>query len=292
METLRLQKLILLGVLLLTNVSVAAPNRIISLAPNITEILYALDARDQMVARTRYCLYPPEAAKLPQVGGITDPSPEAILALKPDLVIVSKLTPLAAYKQLQRLRVPLLAIEDPGLEGIYTNIEKIAEAIGRPAKGKQLTQQMRKSMNQLKEKATALTPENRPRTLLLCGTSSHFCAGRKSFTGEMMELIGARNIAPATSQPWPQLSIERILSENPEVIIISLAHENNEKRLAKEQLDSWTTDPLWKQLDAIRNNRVHFIGENLLTIPGPRIAEAATLLSQHLHGDPKDKTRN
>ena len=286
MEAFRLQKLILLGFLFLANAVIAAPGRIISLAPNITEIVFALDAGDRMVARTRYCQYPPAAQKLPQIGGITDPSPEAILALRPDLVIISKLTPLTTYQQLQRLKLPLLAIEETGLDGIYQNIEKISEAIGSPGKGKQLTKTMRESMDHLQKRAGTIAYEDRPKVLLLCGTSSHFCAGPTSFTGEMLERIGARNIAPTITQPWPQLSVERILSQNPQVIIISLAHEKNETRLAREQLETWRKDPLWKQLDAVRQNRVHFIGENKLTIPGPRIAEAASILAKYIHGHP------
>jgi iron complex transport system substrate-binding protein len=292
MEALRLQKLKLLGILFLVNSAVAAPNRIISLAPNITEILFALEVGDRVVARTRYCEYPPAAAKLPQIGGITDPSVEVILALKPDLVIVSKLTPLAAYQQLQRLKLPMLAIEETGLKGVFLNIETIAIAIGKPTEGKKLIHRMQQSMHRLKERALGIAGNQRPRTLLLSGTSSYFCAGKSSFTGEILEMVGAKNVAPATSQPWPPLSIERIMAENPQVIIISLAHQDNEQQLARKQLDAWRKDPLWKQLDAIRNNRVHFIGENMLTIPGPRIAEAASILAKHIHGQTRNTDRH
>ena len=239
-----------------------------------------------MVARTRYCQHPEEAVQLPQIGGITDPSPEAILAQKPDLVIIGRLTPLSVYRQLQRLNLPILPINTTGVDGIHESIRLIAEALEIPGTGKELSDKIEKSLD-IYRKATAEVPvQKRPRTLLLTGTTSYFAAGKGSFAGQILELVGARNIAPDTHQPWPQLSVEKIISENPQVIIISLAHEDNELSIAKDRLESWKSDPLWKKIDAIRNNRVYFVRDNLLTIPGPRIPQAASILSQYINGRP------
>lgn len=286
MEIIRLQRLVFLGVLVLVNSAFCTPERIITLAPNLTEIVYALDAGDRLVARTRYCVYPPEVTKLPSVGGITDPSPEAILALKPDLVIIGRLTSLSVYKQLQRLNLPMLPLNEIGIQGVHNSIEKIAAALGVSSAGKELSSEIQSSFMRFQEIANSLPESKRPKTLLLTGASSYFAAGRSSFTGELLELIGAKNIVPDTPKPWPQLSVERIVSENPRIIIVSLAHDNNEIEIAKKRLLSWKQDPVWKKVDAVKNNRVFFVRENLLTIPGPRIGEAASILSKHIHGRP------
>lgn len=286
MEILRIQGLVAVVSILLAHTAFSSPKRVITLAPNLTEIVYALDAGDRLVARTRYCVYPPEANKLPSVGGITDPSPEAILALKPDLVIIGRLTSLSVYRQLQRLKLPLLPLNEIGIQGVHNCIDKIASALGISATGDALSSEIRTSFKRFQEMAESLPASKRPKTLLLTGASSYFAAGRSSFTGEILELIGAQNIVPNTPNPWPQLSVERIVSENPRVIIVSLAHDNNEIEIAKKRLISWKQDPVWKKVDAVRNNRVFFVRENLLTIPGPRIAEAASILSKHIHGRP------
>ena len=265
----------------------ANPQRIVSLAPSITEIVYALGAGDRMVAKTRYCQYPIRSKGLPDVGGITDPSPEAILSHKPDLVLISDLTPVAAYEQLKDLGLNVLPVTGKGIEGIHGNIQTIAEALGDKRAGKALSLSIQRKLQEVKKRCKDRGRESPPKVLMLIGTNSYFCAGKDSFSGQILQLLGAENIAPESKQNWPQVSMEYILAQNPDIIIVSLAHENDELKAAWKQKRNWQNHPVWKQVPAVKNNRVYFLKNNMLTIPGPRITSAASILAQHIHGNKK-----
>lgn len=263
----------------------ATPHRIISLAPSITEIVYALGAGERMVAKTRYCKYPLRSKELPDVGGITDPSPEAILSFQPDLVLISDLTPVAAYEQLKNLGLNVLPITGKGIEGIHENIETIAKALGNKRAGKALSLSIRRKLEEVKKRCKDCSTKTPPKVLMLIGTNSYFCAGQDSFSGQIINLIGGKNIAPESKQNWPQVSMEYILAQNPDIIIVSLAHEKDELKAAWKQKKRWQNHPVWKQVPAVKDNRVYFLKNNMLTIPGPRITSAASILAQHIHGN-------
>lgn len=284
MEAFRVQGLVLAALCIVANLSSSPPKRVVSLAPSITEIVYALGAGDTLVAKTRYCTFPEEARRLPDIGGITDPSIEAILAQSPDLVLVSHLTPKPAYGQLKGKGASVLPVTGKGIDGIYGNIRIVADALGKGKEGMELSAKIRHGLENLKRQASGIQEGRRPKALMLLGAGSYFCAGQESFSGEILDLVGAENAAPQGKQRWPQVSMEHILARDPDVIIVSLAHEQQELKAAWQQKKDWQSDPLWQHIGAVKNNRVYFLRDNLLVIPGPRIADAATMLFQHIHG--------
>lgn len=260
----------------------AEPKRIVSLAPSATEILFALGAGDRVISRTRYCNQPAAARNVKSLGGMTDPNIEAILALKPDLVVASASTPPEALKQMKRIRLPVVDLKEAGLEGVFDNIAEVGKLTGRSEAAKQLNRSIRRRVDaigaRLKKSAAAA-----PRTIIFYGAKTHFCAGPGSFSGEVLERAGGLNVARDAREPWPRMSREHIFSWNPQVVILSLSHHGGDIDEARKLVAEWRRDPLWSRVAAVKNNRVHLVTNSLLAVPGPRVAEATEALASLLH---------
>lgn len=193
----------------------APPQRIVSLKPNITELLFALGAGDRVVGVTTWCDTPPAARALPKVADYVRPNLEAILALRPDLVIASRENALRApIERLERFGIPVLLTDFNSVESLRTSTTAIAARIGTDAAGAQLTQQLAAAVG-----TTAPIGMNAPRVLLLVGRYPPVAAGPASFLGELLVAAGARNAITAPQPAYPQLSREQLLALQPDVII-------------------------------------------------------------------------
>jgi iron complex transport system substrate-binding protein len=249
---------------------IKAVNRIISLSPSTTETLFALGMGHKLVGVTRFCNYPPEAQKLPQVGGYLDLNYEALVTLKPDLVII-----LPEFEQvknyLTELNIRYLIVNNKTIHDIIQTIQTLGQMGGVQNEAEMLVNRLQTRMQTIK-KITVLLPH--PEVLISIGRTvgtgaleEVYIAGKNTLYNEMIELAGGKNTYNNSVQAYPMVSAEGILQMNPD-IIIDLVTDMTEKKLTEQQLlkdwDSITS------IQAAQNNRIHILSDDFAVIPGPR----------------------
>jgi iron complex transport system substrate-binding protein len=263
--------------------SAAPPARIISLAPSVTEVLFALGLGDRVAGVTSFCRYPPEAARLPQVGGYLDLNLEAIVGLDPDLVVLIQDHD-AARARLDELGVPTLQVDQADLDGILRSIEEIAARCSVPERGAELVAAISGRLEAVERRVAGLP---RPRTLAVVGRevgtgsiTTVWVAGPATFYDDVIRLAGGANAAEPSPVLYPELSREGLYHIDPDVIVDLLA-DLDERGVAAEAA---AAD--WQQLAAlraVRSGRVHALRHELTVVPGPRVAELVEEVAQALH---------
>ncbi|MCX8037241.1 MAG: cobalamin-binding protein [Candidatus Sumerlaeia bacterium] len=255
------------------------PTRIVSLAPNVTEMLFAIGAGDRVVGVTRYCNYPPEAARLPKVGGYTDLSIEAVLALAPDLVVVSRGNPRPTLAALSHRGLTLLAaINDETFDEVQQAIRRIGRATDNEREAEAVCRAMQQTLAEVDRAIGGIEPKRR----VYFGSLSapYFSAGPGSFIGQCIARAGGENVAADLGSPWPILSLERIVARDPEVILAGLHGGGGD---AAECLQRLRASRVWSQLSAVRNGRVAVMDDDKIYRPGPRLADAVAELARVIY---------
>ena len=246
----------------------AIPLRVVSLAPSITQTICALGAEERLVGVTRFCDGPAEVAI---VGGLGDPNYEMIVALAPDLVCLSGLSGQAVEEHLKSLGLNTLMTSHEGFAGILTDIERVGEVLGLEEEAEALTQGMHNTQQAIEARAARLP---RKRVLFLLGQDHTYSVGPQSFIHDIITSAGGENIAATMPMPWPHLSREFILGQDPEFIFIA-----NKKDL---DIISLQNDPFWSQLAAVRAGKVYKVDQKTIHVPGPRVVEALVAIHQCL----------
>ena len=260
------------------NGRVKEPDRIISLSPSITEMIYALGAGDRLVGNTRFCQYPSEAQYVTKVGGLLDPNWEKMLGLKPDLVLLPSLSHQGFLARLEELKLPVVVLHrEEGLDGLLKDIKFLGEVLGCSQRALELIEEIEASIEEVKRQVFEQRERGVPpvRVLLLYGSVA---AGKGSFAGELLSLAGAENIAVGAK--WPTLSVEYVLQADPEVILIAKETGNNFLCVEENALDNYRRDPVWREISAVRRGAVYRLDGKLMGIPGPRVGLALTHLWQ------------
>ena len=233
----------------------APPERIVSLAPNLTQMVVALGGGGSLAAVTPFCQAPADVARLP--GGI-QPEAETVLALGPDLVLATSMTPAATREQLARLGVRVEVLEADSLDGIRGAQQKLAGLLGVVAP----------------VLPVATRPVTGKSVALLFGADTGYSAGCGTHAHEILEAAGLRNIAAHTGGPWPQLGEEFLLAADPDVIVI--ADYGGAKR--KEVLEILQRHPVRRHLAAVRSGRIVVFPAPAFSVPGPAALEAGEKL--------------
>lgn len=262
----------------------APPARIVSTAPSVTEMLYALGLGDRVVGVTTYCRYPPEAARKPKIGSYTKPGVETILSLRPDLVVVQQ-TPLRIADQLRTLKLPVLELEHETVAGIYESVRRIGEAAGVPDRARELNTRLAAGLEEVRNHAAGA----RPRRMMFIvgrtpGTLDGLVAvGRASYLSELIRIAGGVNIFAEAAAAYPKVTHEEVLARDPEVIVdmgdmadtlhVTGAHKRGVVAL-------WNRYP---SIAAVRGKRVYAVASDVFVVPGPRLVEAAREFSKMLH---------
>ena len=249
------------------------PTRIVSLSPNITEIIHALGALDVLVGRTDYCDYPPEAQHIPAVGDLLTPNVERIIALEPDLVIVSNLGQLQTIEAIERAGIPVAFIDEPErMEGTYEIIVKTGALMGRASEGEQLVRQMRQRIE-----ALTLPPEQERPTVYYAagfGEWGDFTATGDTFIHDIITLAGGQNIA-SDAVNW-SFQLELLHARDPDIIILPALWGST----FEETLRQFVAHPSYSPLSAVKEGRIVTIESNMIERQGPRSAESTVLLAE------------
>lgn len=246
-------------------------DRIVSLAPNITEILFELGLGDKIVGVSEFCNFPPEAQRIPRVGALLNPNFEAIIALRPDLVIL--LDEMSADKpRFDSLNIKTLFIKHDSIEEILDSILLIGSRCGKPEKAQEIVNDLQNRIQQIQ---TRVSEANRPKVLISLGRDysqdpsarpqNVSIAGNDGFYSNMIEYAGGKN-AYQGKIPFPVVSWESIISMNPQ-IIIDIAPVETKPTDANISVRQWKN---FSQVDAAKNNRIYVFTEDYTAIPGPR----------------------
>jgi iron complex transport system substrate-binding protein len=256
----------------------ASPRRIVSMAPNITEILFALGLGDRVVGVTRYCDYPPEAARREKIGGLVDPSIEKIQALHPDLIIAFRGNPIGILNKLKNLRFPVFILDTGrSLDDLFLTIEKVAAVTGEEKTAANIIDSLRKKRLDIQK--TLSTVEKTPRVFLSVYGRGLWTCGQESYLNSLLTEARGANISAGIRRRWLNLSREELIHRDPEVIIIMTGDESGFAR-AKEWL---LADSRLKTISAIRRHEIHFLDENVASRFGPRLIDALDDVARILH---------
>jgi len=261
----------------------AIPQRIVSLSPSVTEVLFALGVGKRVVGVSRFCTYPPEAQAKAQVGGYLDPSYEAILALKPDLVVLRGENE-RFVQPFRELGLTLLAVRHDSVEGLLESITTIGRRCGAAQQAEQLAAGIQSQIHSITARTAGL---ERPRVMLVAERTlgsgriqNVYVAGSDSFMNRVIHLAGGKNACSDTSAGFPVVSGEGILRMNPQVII-DLVAKHKQIALSQEEL---LRD--WQQLadvEAVRSGRVYLVDDDYAFIPGPRFILFVEKLARLVH---------
>jgi iron complex transport system substrate-binding protein len=257
------------------------PRRIVSLVPATTEMLFVIGAGDRIAGVSNYDRFPPEATRLPKVGGLLDPDVERLLSLKPDLVIVYD-TQTDLKRQLERAGVPIFRYVHRGLPDITETMRALGDRIGMKAAADAAASRIEQQLAAIRARVAG---RPRPKTLLIFGRDSgtlrHIDASAGyGFLHDVLELAGGSDVLGDLQKQSVEMSTEMILTRAPEVIL-ELHYGDS---LKPERFDAerrvWNALP---SVPAVRNNRVFLLGGDEFVVPGPRIVIAADRFARTLH---------
>lgn len=239
----------------------AKPERIVSLLPSLTEILFALDEGGRVVGVTDFCSYPVEAQEREKVGGIFNLNAESILALEPDLIVTGNSDALAeTLSFLEGTGIPYLVVDPQSLEEIELSIIKIAEVVGSSIKGEALAAELQAGRTAIADKVAVIAEADRPSVFVMIDTESLFTVGDGEFLSDLISSAGGVNIAAALGSGYFKMSEEKLFELDPDVIVATFPMR--ERLLARES---------WQQLQAVKNGRVYDVNGDLVSRPGPRV---------------------
>ena len=251
------------------------PQRVVSLAPSITEIVFALDQGHRLKGVTTYSDFPPQAVKLPKVGSYVQLDLEKIVALKPDLCIAIKDgNPIAVARRLESLKIPVYAVNPRNLESVMQTVQEVGELLNVQEKADKLVQSMNLRIQKVKSLVAKTT--YRPRVFFQIGVSPIVSVGTHTFSNELIVLAGGKNVAQGPIA-YPRYSIEQVLALSPEVIIItSMARVAIFKQVKAE----WNR---WPNMPAVRNHQIFIEDSNLFDRPTPRLVDGLELMVKLIH---------
>jgi cobalamin transport system substrate-binding protein len=253
----------------------ADPRRVVALAPNITEIVYALGQAQRLKGVSRFSDYPAAAQKLPKVGSYVQLDVERILALQPDLCIgVKDGNPLAAVELLGSLGIPVFAVDAVDLRSTMQSITAIGDLLNAQARARAIVADMRRRIRRVAD--TAVRAAGKPRVFVQIGVSPIVSVGNGTFVNQLITLAGGINVA-AGPDPYPRFSVEQVIALAPDVLVIS----SMARQTVFEQVKAgWMQ---WPAIPAVRNHAVFIAPTNLFDRPTPRLVDGLEQMARYIH---------
>lgn len=256
--------------------------RIVSLAPSNTEIIFAVGAGSHVVGRDSFSDYPKEASEIEDVGGgYGEFDLEKIVSLTPDLVLASSLNPEELISKLEGLDVTVYYLANPdNINGMYQNLMTVAQLTGHISETEVLINALKEREKHVIEKTTEI--KNKPLVFYeIDGTdpAAPWTSGKGTFIDQLIDLAGGRNLGSVMESEWAQISLEEIIAQDPDIILIGDAVWGG------VTVDAVKSRPGWDSLSAIKNNRTYEFDDNIVSRPGPRLIEGLEALAKFLHPD-------
>lgn len=259
----------------------AGPKRIISTAPNLTELVWSLGMGGRQVGRTQYCLYPPQVSKVEIVGALLDPNIERILTLHPDLALITT-SSTTLRERFEAVRLPVHALPDSSLEDIFKAIEQLGELTDRPRTAAKLVRDLRADLTRLQQAAKAQAGERPLKVVFVTGAlpspaRNVWVAGPGGYLDTMLSMVGARNMAgEVASRPWMEITPEQIVWQQPDVIV--------EVPEAAQMPQRKEAAAAWRALPGLQSVRIVTLDNPAMLVPGPRVNVMLAKLVDGLYG--------
>ena len=251
----------------------AEPQRIVSLAPGHTETLYALGIGDRLVGVTEFCNYPPEVTDKPKVGGFSNIDLEQVVGLEPDLVLATTMHMAEVVPALQDKGITVFVADPQTVLEVLETILTIGRLTGQNEAASELVAGMQQRIDAVQE---AIGDAPRPRVFWELGPEL-YTAGPGSFIDDLIVMAGGDNVAAAADSPWPQLSVETIVLQDPDVVVLADHNYGETAEMVKER-------PGWGDINAVKEGRiVELTNDDIVSRPGPRIVEGLEFLARAFH---------
>ncbi|MGE5677944.1 MAG: helical backbone metal receptor [Pseudomonadota bacterium] len=253
-----------------------APQRIVSLSPSNTEIVFALGAEDKLVGVTSYCDYPEAAKSIEQVGTFDGPNMELIKKVQPDVVLAGYIKE-DAVKAMEDMGITVVVTEAESFEAIYTSIDIIGKITGKADKAQEIITGMKDKIAEINEKNK---DKSKPKVFYVVWTDPLTTAGSNTFINDVIKTAGGINVAEK-AEGWAKYSAEQLLADNPEMIVAALHSTNS--GISKDALAG---SPIFSKLDCVKQGKVYVMSEdNIISRPGPRIVQAIEEMEQIFYGE-------
>jgi iron complex transport system substrate-binding protein len=253
------------------------PSRIISLAPSITETLYALGLGDKIVGDTDYCDFPAEAARKPHVGAVQNPSLEKIVSLQPDLVLGSpEANRRELIDQLARLKIPLYGVSDRNLDDVLQSIRDLGRLLDAESQAETLDASLEQRVRAVAERVKG---QPKPRVLFVTWYQPLITIGPGTFIADVIRRAGGESISDDLTGDWPRLSLEAVLARHPDVVLLPRSQSYS------PSLEDFRKLAGWRDLAAVKDGRVFYVSDAIVR-PCPRLVDALEEVARVLHPPP------
>jgi iron complex transport system substrate-binding protein len=251
------------------------PKRIVSLAPNITEILFSLGLDTEIVGVSALSNYPEAAQRKAKVGSYVTPDFEKIVSLKPDLIVATGVgNTREVVDRLDKLGFPSYVIFPKNIDGVLKSIEHLGQVLDREKEAAWVVEGMKKRRERVVERIKGIP---RPKVFLLVGESPIVTVGKGSFADDLIRLAGGDNIAGNQREMYPRWGMEEVLQRSPEVILISAMNPRGDYQ---KVLQEWSR---WKSLPAVKQGRIYTVDSDVVDRPSPRIIDGLEAIARILH---------
>jgi iron complex transport system substrate-binding protein len=262
------------------------PQRIVSLSPCNTEILFAVGAGDQVVGGTTYDTYPPEAVNLSKIGGFSTVDIEAVVNLTPDLVLAEYGNGEETINALKNLNLTVVSLNPKTLDDILDNILLVGNITGNDETSFLLTTDMKQKIENISAQTKDIPDSNKPAVLYIVWHDPMYAAGTGSYPNDLLTIAGGMNIVD--EEGWPIIDLEQIIDRNPEIIICSGMGGGS-----YTIMEAITENEVLSTVDAIKNNKVYPISDpNVMELAGPRIVEGLTELYGYIEPEIESNATN
>jgi iron complex transport system substrate-binding protein len=245
--------------------------RIVSLAPNVTEMLFAIGLKDEIVGVTDFCNYPPAALEKPRIGGYYNPNMEAILSLAPDLVVA---TPdgysRERVEKLDQAGTSVFLVNPQKIDEVLETMLTLGKVTGREDAAKQVVQDLRARVQAVEEQVESIPEEKRAKVFYEIGQDPLITAGPGNFVDNLIKAAGGINIAGDAASDWPQYSVEAVIMKEPGVIITAPHVSSGESTPTEPGMSIWRK---YETIPAVKNGRIYQVNPDILLRAGPRIVD-------------------
>jgi iron complex transport system substrate-binding protein len=266
----------------------AYPDRIVSLAPSCTEILYAIDAGDKVVAVTNYDNYPYNftawiaSGNMTSIGGFEDPNMEVIASLNPDLILASGGVQEETVETLRNLGYKVLVLDPTNVTGVLQNIELVGKATDKNAEATVLVNDITSRIDAVTNKVADVTSKPKVYYEVFYDPTSLWAAGSKAWQNELIDKAGGINVFADQPLDYFQSSVEAVVVRNPDVIVLP-AGGMGEETPFWGSIDEVKARPAWGTISAVQNDRLYQINSDIIQRAGPRVADAIEQLAEFFH---------
>ena len=252
------------------------PTRIISLSPNMTEVLFAVGAGDNVVGVTKFADYPEEATKVDIIGSITEPNIEKIITMEPDVVIASSVNKMETIERLKELNVKVAGFSANNVDMAIENIKTVSKLTGNEETGQEIVTEMYIKIGEMTNLVEDHLKNNEKKKVFYeIWNDPLYTAGKNNFIDDLINMAGGINIGRLAEGQWPQYNLEKLLLEDPEVYI-STPH-SADREVSKEKIKNRDQ---YQSISAIKNDRVYVIDQDILNRASPRLVKGLALMTK------------